>query len=295
MVNIMHVAILVACHNRKSVTVEGLGSLLSELKSVPEVKAQTFLVDDGSSDGTAGEVRRRFPCVRVLTGTGNLFWNGGMCLAYSVAHKVQQFDAYLLFNDDGKLYEGRLSGFFDSYRAANVAQPTIVVGAMTSRSGECVTYSGLRRTSKYRMLAFEQVGTEDASRVCDTFNANFVLVPGPFFESIGGLDPHFRHGLGDIDLGLVARALGLDVVMHKSPVGVCERGVTVSERVSLGSLKERWQLLFSGPTGIRPYLYFAWKHGRRYLYPLYVAHAVLSRCWLMLGKRVGSAEPRAES
>jgi len=279
----MELAVLMTCHNRRSVTLRGLGSLLGELQSIPDLNAHLFLVDDGSSDGTGDEVRSRYPHVTVVMGTGHLFWNGGMCLAYAVAHAIQHYDAFLLFNDDVDLFREELSRFFDSYQTANSLKPTIMVGAMTSRNGESITYSGLRRTSKYRLLAFQRTVVDGTPHQCDTFNGNFVMVPGPFFETIGGLDPRYRHGFGDIDLGLVALTRGLDVITYASPIGICERGVSVSERIAAGSLKDRWQLLFSGPTGIRPYLYFAWKHGAHLLYPVYVAQAVLSRCWLMLG------------
>ena len=79
-------AALLTCHNRRDQTLRCLASLATAKEVVStRVDVDTFLVDDGCSDGTAAAVRSRFPDVHVIAGTGCLFWCGGMRLAWTHA------------------------------------------------------------------------------------------------------------------------------------------------------------------------------------------------------------------
>jgi GT2 family glycosyltransferase len=64
-------------------------------------------VDDGSTDDTATAVSQRFPQVKILQGTGSLFWNGGMRIAFAQALQ-HDYDYYLWLNDDTVLYPNAL-------------------------------------------------------------------------------------------------------------------------------------------------------------------------------------------
>ena len=86
------VAVLMTCHNRVTNTLECLAHLFGQ--SVRDQAVLTvYLVDDGSSDGTGEEVRKLYPEVNVISGTGKLFWNRGMHRAFEEALK-NRFDYY---------------------------------------------------------------------------------------------------------------------------------------------------------------------------------------------------------
>jgi len=96
------IAVLITCHNRKPKTLACLTALFNQ---TPPSSATTdvYLVDDGSTDGTAEEVHQAYPQVKILQGDGSLFWNGGMRKAFSEALKYD-YDYYLWLNDDTILY-----------------------------------------------------------------------------------------------------------------------------------------------------------------------------------------------
>lgn len=72
------------------------------------LKRQTYsdihlvLVDDGSTDGTDEMVLHMMPDATILKGNGNLFWGGGLNLAYKwIKNNVQGANNYLMIaNDD---------------------------------------------------------------------------------------------------------------------------------------------------------------------------------------------------
>jgi GT2 family glycosyltransferase len=240
----VRIAILVTCHNRVEVTVSGLASLADALGAEAGLESTFVIVDDGSNDGTGAEIRRRFPEMVVTTGDGTLFWNGGMCRAFAVAQPLGPFDAYLLFNDDVQIDRLAVPSFLAEYRALNVDRPAILVGATQDANGK-LSYSGMKRLSKSRPLAVGMVEPSGAPRVCDTFNGNFVLVPASVFESLGGLDPKFRHAYGDVDLGYRARRSGVPVWLAGRPIGICEKPPAVPLPATrrerrLQRLRARW-------------------------------------------------------
>ncbi len=55
--------------------------------NLDEVRLDTFLVDDGCTDSTAQAVDKEYPQVKILQGDGNLFWGGGMRMAWDEALK----------------------------------------------------------------------------------------------------------------------------------------------------------------------------------------------------------------
>ena len=86
-------AILLTCYNRKDQTLECLKSLKKNT-----LFFKIFLVDDGSTDGTAKAVSACYPDVNIITGNGQLYWNRGMHLAWETASK-NDFDFYIWIND----------------------------------------------------------------------------------------------------------------------------------------------------------------------------------------------------
>jgi GT2 family glycosyltransferase len=272
-----YVAVLIACYNRLEVTLEGLKGLTREIEATDCATFKIFLVDDASPDGTGAAVQRQFPDVCVIRGTGDLFWNGGMRLAHASARASRAFDAYLLFNDDVCLDSYSLKSLSEEFLLLNSVSPTILVGAFRSSEVEAVTYSGYRELSRLRLLSFEVLSVGPELQACDTFNGNCVLVPGDFFDANGGLDRHFIHALGDIDLGLRARRHGVRSVVFPNTVGTCERGKSPSQRLRELGLIERLRFSFVGPYGAGQVLYFAWQHRPRALWAGYFVYVVASR------------------
>lgn len=275
--------VLIAAHNRRELTLRCLTTLMPLLESLPDVDARVVLVDDGSTDGTGDAVRAEFPDVTIVEGNGSLYWAGGMTEAFRHASAVRDADGFLLLNDDVAIDPEPARGFIEHWLAESGAD--ILVGQTTSLDGTSVTYSGFRETSRWRLFGFERISSLEEPMECDTFNANFVLVPGDLMRQIGGIDPAYTHGLADIDLGLTARKLGVPSVLWPTPIGACERGPDRASLLRRLPRRERARRLFVHPFGLRPDLHFARKHRPFALLPAYVLIGV--------AKRLAQLPPRA--
>lgn len=255
-------AVLMACHNRRATTIGCLRALQEAADSTPGLQTSLFLTDDGSTDGTAKAAMGLGFDITVVQGSGNLFWNRGMVLAWQAAcADTTAFDAFLLLNDDTALDTRALRCLLET--SADYRHEAIVVGATRDPQTGVSTYGGVRRTSRWHPGRVERLPVSETVQEADTFNANCVLVPRRVYEKIGMLDPTFHHSIGDFDYGLRALAAGIQVVVAPGTIGTCARnaqsGTWMDPKVPI---RRRLELLES-PKGLprREWLVYLRRHG----------------------------------
>lgn len=216
-----HLAVLLTCYNRSSKTLASLTALFNQEQKIV-VKIDVYLVDDGSTDGTAEAVNQHYPQVKILQGTGSLFWNGGMRLAFAEAMK-QDYDYYLWLNDDTVLYPNALDTLLESYHHLQQQgeHRILLTGSTCDPKTQALTYGGVVRRSRWRPLKFDLVEPTQAVQRCDTINGNCVLIPRDVVQIVGNLDPAFTHYAGDWDYGLRAGQQGCGVWIAPGYVGTC--------------------------------------------------------------------------
>ena len=221
-----------------------------------------FLVDDGSSDGTAEAVTEEFPAVRIFRGSGQLYWSGGMRLAFDMATR-SRCEFHLWLNDDVVLADNAISKLLRTYEVvqSSCSGPVIVVGAMKDPTTGMTTYSGWRRGPFWRPFRFERVEPGPVAKLCHTMNGNAVLVPREAFERIGAIDKAFVHSIGDFDYGLrLSRAEG-QVWLAPGFVGVCRRNEAEGGVGVGGSINRLRSLSSIKKLPPRPWLAFVRRHG----------------------------------
>lgn len=214
---IINVAVLMTCHNRRAQTLACLTSLFAQQEELRgQLKLTVWLVDDGSHDGTSAAVEQTFPQVRVIVGTGDLFWCGGMALAWSRAADTTA-DAFLWLNDDVVLLPGALA----TLRRIAVEHPdAVVVGSCRDPDSGKRTYGGLRRLGLHPGKIYPvEPGVSTTS--CDTFEGNIVWVPESTFVRIGPL-ARYRHAMGDIDYGYRVSEYGIPLLLAPGFLGECK-------------------------------------------------------------------------
>jgi GT2 family glycosyltransferase len=256
---------LVACHNRKDVTLRCLEAFFAQSFRSEPAALEAVVVDDGSTDGTGDAVRARFGAVDVLEGDGTLFWARGMQLAESRAR--QRRPEFLLWlNDDVVLDLGALERLTGT---AAACPGSIVVGALRDPVSGAVTYSGVTR-SRWHPLRTRLVLPGARPLDADTFNGNVALIERRTYERVGPIDGSFSHGQADFDYGFRARRAGFRVVVAAGTVGTCRRdtvaGTFLDPTLPLG---DRWRLVQS-PKGLpmRSHARYLRRHGGR-LWPLF--------------------------
>lgn len=221
---------LMTCYNRKEKTVRALNNLL---RGNPEIEFTFIVADDGSTDGTF-EALKEMPEVRILRGNGSLFYSGGMRLAIEGAKKVKEtYDYCLLFNDDVDFAASAVE------ELCRKDDSCIWVGPTSDERGE-LSYGGIVKTSKWRPKTEIVMADSIKGRVCDTFNANCVLIPWKIFEKLDNIDTVYTHSMGDFDYGFSAVKKGYEIRVSDNFVGVCpDNPVSVSWRNTELSMKER--------------------------------------------------------
>ena len=241
-------AVILTCYNRRLKTQKCLASLFKN--TFTKIKYDVFLVDDNSTDGTSEMIKNNFPLVNVIKGTGNLFWNRGMHLAWESA-SINDYDSYLWLNDDTYLKNNALESIY----YAHMEKPnSILVGTLLNDSinnkSKNISYGGRLLKSRYNIV----IPNKNFTR-CDIFNGNCVLVPRSVFLKLGNLDYYFRHSYGDFEYGLRALKNNIKSYVIKGYLGYCKKDYGEGDYTFLSkkySIIKRFKLLYS-PLGKNPF------------------------------------------
>ena len=242
----MRITAILASHDRRDQTLACLASYFEqELAAGNDLDA--VLVDDGSTDGTADAVGKRFPAVDVIEGAGDLFWAGAMQVAERAAIQTTP-DHLLWLNDDVVLDRDALSRLL---AASESHDGCIAVGALRDPDTASLTYSGIVRRGIHP-LRVDRVEPGERPVEVETFNGNAVLVPLRVARKVGPIDGALRHSAADFDYGLRALRAGVASVLASGTVGTCPANRDIDPwRDPSRPAGERLRLLFS-PKGLPP-------------------------------------------
>ena len=250
------ISVLLTCHNRQEKTkkcLESLGEAVSNYNvnchnKENQLSIEIFLTDDACTDDTvnvAYKVVSRFAPLHVITGDGNLYWAGGMRVAWGEAKKRHnEWKYYLLINDDVELLPNVFTELFNAqkYAVDHYGKEGIVSGITCDKNNlEKETYGGSVYTNKFLGVK-RRVEPNGKPQSCDLTNANILLVPAVVVDKIGILDKRFRHG-GDYDYTNRAKRKGWPLILTAQFCGKCEYDhrdkMAEKEKVLSMNLKER--------------------------------------------------------
>ncbi|NGY37403.1 glycosyltransferase family 2 protein [Flavobacterium sp. XN-5] len=240
------IAVLLTCHNRKEKTLQCLDALYAQQGLDADFNIEVFLVDDGSTDGTAEAIASQFPKVTIIAGDGNLYWNRGMHLAWQTAAATNDFDYYLWLNDDTFLEMNALEVLL-----SKTQRNSIVCGTTKSSFASRVTYGGYSNSQKGLLVP------NGKFQECDYFNGNCVLVSKAAYDIVGNLDPVFHHALGDFDYSLRAKKLGVTLYIGPDFIGACESHTELPKwRSPEVNVLKRIKSLYTATNGCYPPHFF---------------------------------------
>jgi len=240
----MQIAILITSHNRKLKTLESLRHLFSS-GNREKFNFDVFLVDDGSTDGTSGAIKEKFPEVNVIKGNGELYWNQGMRLAWKTALERNEYDFFIWLNDDAYIDPDAIFHILECYNESLFlnSKHVIVTGACRAMYNSSDFSYGLRGEDGPLLPNGDiQYG--------QYMNGNFVLVPVEIVDALGILSADYTHAMGDFDYGLRALKLGFHVITTKKYIATCPVNTNIPIWCnSKKSLLERWRS-FHSPLGL---------------------------------------------
>lgn len=255
-------AVLLACHNRKNKTLACLSSFFEA--DLPDGhRFDIFLADDGSSDGTGQAVLENFPAVNLVHGDGNLFWAGGMRLAWSTALNHGDYDSFLLLNDDVVLKKDFIKNLMSAEQCAveQSGRKGIYSGATSDQRNGKTTYGSSKIRINHFIMKSDLLAPGKEPQACEITNANILWVDKNVVDKIGILDERFTHGIADYDYSLRACRNGFPVYLAPNVCGTCSYDHGNNWKPASVSLKKRIDYLKS-PKGLAysEYLYYVRRH-----------------------------------
>lgn len=256
----MKIAVLITVHNRLPNTLNALNTVFTQNGLADDTLISVYLIDDGSTDNTSSNVATLYPQVILIKGTGDLYWNGGMRLAYANA-LLHTYDYYFWLNNDVTLFIDSLSKLINV--SLSLGNKSIIIGSLQDPETKKLTYGGISRQHRWKRLHFTLITPNEKPIKVETMNGNCVLIPRIVAHSVGNLDPSFKHAIGDYDYGLRARTLGFLIYLAPGYYGYCQRN-RLRERWNDPTLplKTRWNNLVSH-NGLPPreWRIFAYRYG----------------------------------
>ena len=253
-------AVIMTCFNRRSVTLSCLHALYQQTNCID---FDVYLTDDGSSDGTTNAVISKYPQVKILQGDGNLFWVGGMRLAFAQAIQ-QDYDYYLWLNDDTILEKDAIEHLFNVHQKLleNKHENSIVVGTTKDIFTGKASYGGSIKSQKWYSNKYNFLGCTQVVQQCDTFFGNCVLIPCGVVQKVGNIDPAFIHSMGDIDYGLRSQKNGCSIWVAPGYVGSCSKNSIRNSWVdtNLTVLERLKKVIHVKAFPIKPWTVFCRRH-----------------------------------
>ena len=259
----MKVAIIVSCFNRKAMTQRCLLQLHQQAMKFTEHSFVFWVFDDASTDGTQEMIKKDFSSVRLMCSQGGLYWCKSMHKVMKEAVK-EEFDLYLMINDDVDFEEDALKIMLKSYRRAS--KSCAIVGATRKVLKNEVSYGG--RTKEGQLLV---PNTE--LQECVWANWNCFLVDREVIKEVGIIDGKYQHSWGDFDYSNRMKRKNYPIYLALDYVGKCDTNSIdgTFKDTKIGKSKQlqqlfsekglpfysymRYHLRVQGKAGILKYLY----------------------------------------
>lgn len=208
--------VIIPVHNRVEHTRRCIASLFAQL----DVELSVFVVDDGSTDGTAGALGVEFPNVTIIAGDGNLFWTGAVAIGISTALGFSKAgDWIILLNNDVQFVDRHtisrlvMTGRLLMRRALVLPVTIDEVTKAPVTTGSVVKSWALNWTCHLpRSHRLESVVGSVVD--VDLVTARCLLHPVEAFDRIGNYDnAHFPHYGGDDEFSVRAKSAGYRLVI----------------------------------------------------------------------------------
>lgn len=232
--NNIKIAAILTVFNRRQKTLSCLQHLFAAVQAYNSsddrkgsMAVVVYLTDDGSSDGTADAIGKTFPTqdIHILHGTGNLFWAGGMRLAWQEAiDSGIAWDYYLLLNNDTYVYDNLFMELFaaDEYGMQQKCRHGISSGIVCEiKDKGHIIYGGFNFANRTKGR-HEVVKPTGRPQQVDLVSGNILLVHKTVVDTIGIFYNGFHHDLADHDYNMTALRHDIPVAVTPDVCGECE-------------------------------------------------------------------------
>lgn len=216
-------AIVVPIYNRLQVTREGLKYIMAAVSnytrsSLRPAAIEVIVVDDGSTDGSKEWIAQNYPQIRILVGTGDLWWTGSVNMGIEFAlNRFANLRGVILQNDDVALDPEWLINYIHDIES----HPQSLIGCATSTldSKDRILYGGRQmhawfaREKKINHLEPREKLSKDYTVTSFDLYGRGLFIPTSVFHEVGLFDQiRFKHR-GDMDIPLRAKKQGYKLLV----------------------------------------------------------------------------------
>jgi GT2 family glycosyltransferase len=220
----MNVSIIIVSYNTKEFVIDCIESVY---KYTSEVKFEIIVVDNNSTDGTLGEIRRKFPEVVILESLQNL----GFGKANNLGSKIAKGEFLFFLNSDTILLNNAVKMFYD-FLNKNRSMNIHFVGCMLFDKLKKIIHSGGTFPSMLGIIESQVVRylfgnidnnkTDVITRKDDFIEVNYItgadlFVSSDIFSKLNGFDEDFFMYYEDTDLQKRAEYFGYSRVLIWGP------------------------------------------------------------------------------
>jgi GT2 family glycosyltransferase len=215
--------VIIPTFNRLNYTIICLNSLK---KQVNFKELNIIVVDDASTDGTKEFIKKKFPKITILRGTGFLFWGGAVHRGVDYALKIgKPKDWILLVNNDVELSSDAISNLI---RISKKKKRKALVGSLTINAGdrETVIKSGtiveswfFNKTNHiFEGKKISQILIKNPLKV-DFLTGRCLLHPIEIFEKVNNYDSiRFNHYGADDEFSMRVKKYGYSTLLCPSSI-----------------------------------------------------------------------------
>ena len=272
----MIIAIIVPTYNRKNSLRKLLLCIANQ--NIRELELCIVVVDDGSTDDTYEMIKKEFPDVFILIGTGNWWFTKSLNegIKYSLKFKPEYI---LTLNDDCIIENDFIQNLLDSVK--NKPMDSIVcASSITQTQPHLILFSGVKKIIKWRLKSFwyispmQRIKPMELQGVHSTLTVwtRGLLVPTKTMLKLNFFDERFVQYGSDEDFGHRAVKVGIPTFVSWDAKVFDDEKLT-----SKGTARNKPQFLefifsFFNPhsvNSISKTMLFYWKHGIKILSPVY--------------------------
>ena len=216
--------ILIPVHNRLDFTISCIKSILNQ-KNCEKLKI--IIVDDGSTDGTKEYLKKNYPQITILKGSGSMYWGGAINFGVQYIKKnSNENDWLLIVNNDTILKPNTIS---ELIKSSNQNYDKCLVGALTIdlkdkktivKSGSSVKSWFLNKTEHL----FEGLNIDNLEKKTKLFKVDYltgrcVLHPIKIFSFMGNYDSkNFPHYGADDEFTFRVKKFGYECLICISSI-----------------------------------------------------------------------------
>lgn len=213
-----------------------------------------FIVDDGSTDGTAEYIKSKYPEIVVLKGNGNLWWTGAIKWAIEEVLKVAHAGDFILtINNDCSFCKNYIQLLVQS----SIKFKRAIVGslAVDKNDQNSIYDAGMKidwKKGKFILLRPHYLSELPEGKLyqenINILSTKGTLYPVEVFSKIGNFDQkHFPHYLSDYEFACRAKENGFKLILSYKAIvynDTARTGLWKNGKTKM-SLTEIWNLLFS--------------------------------------------------